>query len=284
MSVRLLIWIGLIAAVLVPQLGFAASKPELVKAQLLADTSNVKSGTPFTIGVLLTITPGWHIYWINPGDSGLATSVSFKVPKGFEAGPVRFPVPQRFDQPGNVVNFGYEEEVLLLATVTPPADLPVGQSLEFAADVKFLCCNQVCIRGSTKSRLTFETSHDAKPANEQLFQRWERQVPLPKPPEVIQSHLDLQSDGRGEIRVEWAKSPTNVQLFPGPSEALMVSEVSIKTTGNASTIRFVIHRLAGLELRQSLYPMVVGYADAEGLRRGLEMNMPVSAITPASHQ
>jgi thiol:disulfide interchange protein DsbD len=234
--------------------------------------------------VLLTISPGWHIYWINPGDSGLATAVQFELPPGFKAGPVRFPVPQRFDQPGNVVNFGYEEEVLLVATVSPPANLPGGQPLKFAADVKFLCCNQVCILGSTKAQLPLEAATDAKPANEEMFQRWGRQVPSAKPPAVIQSHVDLKSGGHGEIRVEWKKAPTDVQLFPGLSEALMISDISTKTAGNISTATFVIHRLAGLELKQSPFPMVVGYTDSEGNRGGLVIDVPISGITAGSRQ
>src|SRR5688500_219418 len=77
-----------------------AGKQEHVKAQLLADVSAAKPGATFTLGVLLTLDPHWHVYWTNPGDSGRATSVKFQAPAGVTVGELRYPVPIRFDQPG----------------------------------------------------------------------------------------------------------------------------------------------------------------------------------------
>src|SRR5207247_9661072 len=79
---------------------------DLVQATLLADVDSVKPGKPFNLGVLLKIKPGWHVYWKNPGDSGLATRVALKLPEGFKGGEPKFPIPVRFDRPGDVVAFG----------------------------------------------------------------------------------------------------------------------------------------------------------------------------------
>lgn len=54
----------------------AAAPKDLVKVALLADASSIKAGQPFTVGVKLTIKPDWHVYWKNPGDSGMATTAS----------------------------------------------------------------------------------------------------------------------------------------------------------------------------------------------------------------
>src|SRR5438067_6037154 len=85
----------------------AAPPKELVTATLLADVDSVKAGKPFTLGVLLKIKPGWHVYWKNPGDSGLPTRVTWKLPEGFTADELRFPIPTRFDQPGDIIGYGY---------------------------------------------------------------------------------------------------------------------------------------------------------------------------------
>jgi len=93
-----------------PAVSPAAAAPagkDLVTATLLADVDSVKAGKTFNLGVLLKIKPGWHVYWKNPGDSGMATKVNWKLPQGFEAGELRFPVPTRFVQPGDVITFGY---------------------------------------------------------------------------------------------------------------------------------------------------------------------------------
>ena len=41
--------------------------------------------------------PGWHGYWLNPGDAGLPMDVKWQLPTGFSAGPLRYPVPTRLD-------------------------------------------------------------------------------------------------------------------------------------------------------------------------------------------
>ena len=81
----------------------AAQVPkDLVKAELLADVASVKPGEAFTLGVLLKIKPKWHIYWKYPGDAGLPTTVKWKLPERAQAAEpeLRFPLPVRFDQPG----------------------------------------------------------------------------------------------------------------------------------------------------------------------------------------
>lgn len=278
--------IALALALLAPSSRLAAAqpKPELVKAELLADVSAVKAGEPFTLGVLLHISPGWHIYWINPGDSGLATSVRFTLPPGFVAGPLQFPVPRRLEQPGNVVNFGYEDKVLLTTRVMPPGNLKVGEELKFVAPVKFLCCKEVCLPGSAMAQLTLKIASEAKPVDDALFRSWELQIPSPAPADVSRSNVELTPAGQGKIKIEWAHLPTNVQLFPGPSEALAVSDFLIHRDGNASTLEFTLTHLAGFELKQSLYSIVVGYTDPQGNRRGLMIDVPLNGLKVAGRK
>src|SRR6188768_320064 len=78
-----------------------------VKAELLADTTGLTNGQHFRLGVRFQLQPKWHVYWINPGDAGLATSVQFTIPKakGLRAGPLRWPIPIAWNQPGNVVGY-----------------------------------------------------------------------------------------------------------------------------------------------------------------------------------
>ena len=78
--------LGVFAAIvlLCATIGSALAEPpdDLVKVKLLADVTSVEPGKPFTIGVNFKMSPGWHIYWINPGDSGMATQVEFSLPAG----------------------------------------------------------------------------------------------------------------------------------------------------------------------------------------------------------
>ncbi len=164
--------VGLSAPLPVP-----AAPMSAVKAQLVADVAAVQAGKPFDVGVLFTIDKGWHIYWRNPGDAGLATSVDWQLPEGFTAGPLRWPQPETFQQPGDIVGYGYEGSALLVATVTPPKDLPAGKDVVIGAKATWLGCQEVCVPGHTSLTLALPAADAAAPANGKLFAEWEPRTP-----------------------------------------------------------------------------------------------------------
>src|SRR5262249_59225660 len=104
-----------------------------VEPRLVSSTAHVEAGKPFEVGVLFHIQRGWHVYWHNPGDAGLPTSVRWTLPDGFTAGPLRWPVPERFQQPGGLVGYGDDAPLLLGGTVAPPAPLAPAAPIERGA-------------------------------------------------------------------------------------------------------------------------------------------------------
>ncbi len=96
---------------------------ELVKAELLADTSSIVPGKSFTIGLLLRMAPGWHTYWAFSGDAGLPTELKWKLPSGWKVGEIQWPIPLKTIDPGDIETYGYENEVLLMQEITPPQKL-----------------------------------------------------------------------------------------------------------------------------------------------------------------
>ena len=252
---------------------------EHVRAEIVADVRAVQPGQPFTVGVLLHIDPGWHLYWINPGDSGLATAVRFQFPVGFDVGPVRFPLPRRFDLPGNVINYGYENHVLLTARVTPPKDVPVGSSIAAAASVKWLCCEKVCIPGKANLQETLPVESRADPANAKLFEEWEQRMPVPAQgdPHVTSAIARLDPSGRATVIIAWKSPPPGVELFPFPNEALSVKDVNIRQEADTSTVTFVLSILEGQKTKSNALPVLVAY-DRDGRRRGIEIDVPLEAL------
>src|SRR5262249_2854660 len=123
----------------------SAQEPSPVDVRLVVSAPTVEAGKPFDGGGLLHMPPGWHLYWLNPGDAGLPTSVRWTVPEGFTAGALRWPVPWRFDQPGGVVGYGYTDTVLLGTTVTPPATLASDGPVSLRAEVGWLACEKICV-------------------------------------------------------------------------------------------------------------------------------------------
>ena len=90
---------------------------------LVTDADAVSPGTTFRIGLWFRLAPGWHTYWRNPGDAGVAPELDLALPKGATAGPLAWPAPQRVRE-GPVMTYAYTGEVLLPLTMTLGPDAP----------------------------------------------------------------------------------------------------------------------------------------------------------------
>ncbi len=122
------------------------------QAELVASQSSIRPGEPFTVGLRLAADPGWHTYWRNPGDSGLATRIVWDLPEGIRAAAPDWPVPQVFEDQG-LTTYGYEGEVTLLFALTPSADLQSGRTVTLRAQVSWLACRVECVPGSAEISL-----------------------------------------------------------------------------------------------------------------------------------
>ena len=100
-------------------------KTEHVEAELVADKSGAQPGKPALVGLKLRMEPHWHTYWKNPGDSGLPTRIQWVLPEGWKAGAIQWPYPNPLPV-GPLMNYGYEDEVVLLTELTPPASATAG--------------------------------------------------------------------------------------------------------------------------------------------------------------
>ena len=56
--------------------------------ELVSDASEIAPGQTFHLGVTFDKEPHWHIYWKNPGASGLAPEFDWDLPAGFEVGAI----------------------------------------------------------------------------------------------------------------------------------------------------------------------------------------------------
>ncbi|MFA6962273.1 MAG: protein-disulfide reductase DsbD domain-containing protein [Opitutaceae bacterium] len=126
---------------------FAPAARAQVEASLIAADQSVQPGHAFTVALRLAHEPHWHSYWINPG-TGYPTSLTWKLPSGWQASALKWPVPHVVrDTTGMVTGNGYEGVVYLPVTITPPADLKPGETVTLSADAKWLMCAEVCVPG-----------------------------------------------------------------------------------------------------------------------------------------
>ena len=155
----------------------AQAAPE-VATRLVSALAAVAPGGTLDLAIEQTLAPGWHTYWRNPGDSGEALSMEWKLPAGAEAAALAWPVPARFAT-GPVMTYGYKGKVTFLTGVSVPSDWPVGRPFEVAVDIYALICSDICIPVETSLTLAVPTAAKAEPAEAvvPLFVLARRQIP-----------------------------------------------------------------------------------------------------------
>ena len=197
---------SLIIATLVPLCGaaFAQTKAPNVGIEYHVSASAIAPGQPFEVAVKFDIPDEFHIYWKNPGDSGAAPVINWSGPPGFEFGELRFPVPSKHEAVGLVTNI-LEGRPVLLATITPPQDLKVGEPVTLNADVRWLVCKDACFPGSEKLEIKLNTAAAPKPAGDEktqaVFAAAARDLPV-SPDKVkystINAHASKETVSKGD--------------------------------------------------------------------------------------
>jgi thiol:disulfide interchange protein DsbD len=139
---------------------FAAPvRTDQVEAQLVAEREALVPGEPIAVALRLQAIPGWHTYWRNPGDSGEPTRIEWRLPDGFSAGDIEWPVPQRIPV-GPLMNYGYKGEVLLLNRVVVPGSLD-EKTVTLRARAYWLVCEVQCLQQDAELSLTLPVARSA---------------------------------------------------------------------------------------------------------------------------
>ena len=193
-------------------------KAEHLTAELTALSPQIAVGGTLQVGLVLTIQEGWHVYWINAGDSGEPPVIHWTLPKGVTAGPMQFPPPSRLPL-GPLMDFGYQDSVAFPVRLTASPTLHPGK-LHLDAHVSWLVCSSVCLPGKAHLGMDLEAVKG----------------PLPKPAEVGALGTALAelpsplSDGMSATAVTDAKQilvtfktgsrETSAQIYPYDSEVI----------------------------------------------------------------
>jgi len=167
---------------------------DLVKADLIGETASIAPGETLWVDLHLVVKPGWHVYWRNPGDSGLPTAIDWKLPRGFEAGTILWPAPEHFVQNG-IGNYGYAGTVDLLVPIAIPKELTTGQTAALDAEASWLACADICIPGANRLTLTLPviTRPSAPdPAVTNVFSAARAHLPVPA---LFETRFDADAHG-----------------------------------------------------------------------------------------
>src|SRR5215470_7883918 len=102
------------------------------RVELVSRQNTAIQGADLQLGVHFVLEPGWHIYWINPGDSGQPPVLKWQLPPGFSAGEIEWPRPERMQSTPQLADYGYHGEVLLPVNIHVPSTAAAGSPVQIS--------------------------------------------------------------------------------------------------------------------------------------------------------
>ncbi len=276
-----------------------------LEARLLVHPDDLAGGTAaglaVRVGVLLDPAPGWHLYWRNPGASGLAPQLDWQV-DGARVGEIAWPAPSRFlEGDGAIETFGYGERVLLASRAELVADVP-GTRLA-RVDAEVLLCERECV--PTRVSLARPLAPGGDPASDaeerRLFEAAARS--LPRPAQELSVALEAAAGAPGvtlavrpcagpsprpdcaELRAPTDGPPLSPELYPEFFPEAPGFEVT-GTRPHPSDPRAWLVTLRGPASAGDAERLrgVLVLADAGAARHPLEVDVPLRPAAPASAQ
>jgi len=206
------------------------------KVELISRQVAVSPGKHLLLGVHFVLEKGWHIYWTNPGDSGQPPSFKWQLPSGFTAGEIRWPRPERLQPSKELVDYGYDDEVLLPVTIHVPLAIS-DRSAEFAADAKWLICREVCLPEHASLHLTLpvSSSTDLNQQHSQLFAKTDKLIPQLLPRAWNASAASRKDDF--VLRIRAGKPIVKAEFFPlDPGQIDNPAPQKLQPTSNGAKI------------------------------------------------
>lgn len=263
---------------------FSIARSQTVSANIVTDLSDINNQNSFALGVLFEIKPGWHIYWQNPGDSGLPTRINFDLPGNFKQGETIWPVPEKIERSGNIVDYGYENKVLLWKIIKLPEGYNGPKSVPIKANINWVSCKDVCTPGNTTLETNIDISSPGSNNNRELFDKWKQLVPKKINNDFSYQTKSTSTDGNNTnftVNLDLENLyPDKLEWFPKPGSELKVSNVSneIIDGGQRARIHFSASLYPGKMLSSPYMGSVLVIKNSQGEIKSYAMNVEVIEV------
>ena len=209
--------------------------------EVLSEQESIQPGHAIHLGLHFRLEKGWHIYWVNPGDSGEPPRLEWHLPAGLRADAIKWPAPSRLPIPP-LMDYGYEGEVLLPVSIENTSGLAAGGEVALTADLKAIVCREVCI--PAKAQLSLLLSVRAERPRESaetaaMFSAARKALPKPAPANWRPSAKDLGASF--ELRVNTGHAVSGAWFAPlDPLE--IENAAPQKSVSTATGVRLILKK------------------------------------------
>ena len=196
-------YLSLVLIIFVISIEARSAKTDHAEITIVGNTNIISEPGVIQLGYKFVFTPGWHTYWINPGDSGGPPIFEFNSPSGWDINENVWPGPQKIIYPP-LMTFGYVDEVIF------PFELNLKNLNDQATEIttKFLVCDDICVPEEATLLLSLKNgilNIDEKPEE---LKKWLNRVPIRAPPEMVLS------SNENNFTLEYASLNSNSYFFP----------------------------------------------------------------------
>jgi DsbC/DsbD-like thiol-disulfide interchange protein/cytochrome c biogenesis protein CcdA len=163
----------------------ALAQAQHIRPELVAEGPALPGGE-VELAILMHTSPGWHGYWLNPGEAGLPMTVDWQLPKGASVGPLRYPVPTRLTVAG-LMNYVYERDYAVLARLKVPA--AATGTIPIRANAHWLACTeQICV--PEQGAIAVDVASGEGASRRGQFDIWRQALPRPL---AAPAHFELRN-------------------------------------------------------------------------------------------
>ena len=156
-----------------------AAKTDHAEISIIGEKNLISEPGTIDLGYKFIFTPGWHTYWINPGDSGGPPTFQSNQVKGWKINQNLWPGPQIIEYPP-LMTYGYENEVVF------PFKLEIAdlENKEADINIKFLVCDDICVPEEANLKLILKNKILNIEERPDELKKWTKLVPVRGPPDL----------------------------------------------------------------------------------------------------
>lgn len=250
---------------------------------ILLERSAAMPGDKFLGALRLKMEDGWHVYWVNPGDSGLPPTAVWASSPEVTAGAFRFPTPHAIPL-ATLMNYGYENEVVLPFEVQVAPAAAVGSPLTIGAKFEYLICADICVpeEVTLSTSLPVAATPSADDAASKIIAETLPSIPVPLTGQaMVERSGDTFKVGVVDDSLASAiATAKSVRFFPYGSEILHAAPQIVRTGLDGVSVELKANTMFAKPGDNALGG-IIGIETADGEMRGWEAPATPGAV-PAS--